>query len=88
MRWDDSRSLRPDSFEVRARGIFARLEQTKTSGADKAVTVLPVFISLNAFIAEPEWLLTGLALWRSDGFAFERDYFLPLPRADLSGALR
>ena len=30
---------------------------------------------------------TGLALWSSESFAFERDYLLPLPQPDLQGAL-
>ena len=50
--------------------------------------ILPIFVSLNAYIAHSNWLLIGLAIWRSESFSFERDYFLPLPQQDLQGAMR
>ena len=46
--------------------------------------VLPFFIAFNAYVTEPEWLRTGIALLEGD-FAFERDYPLPLPAADFMG---
>ena len=50
----------------------------------KTVQVLPFFIAFNAHVDEADWLRTGLALLEH-GFAFERDYLLPLPNADFSG---
>lgn len=36
----------------------------------------------------PEWLDAGLKIWRHDAMSFERDFFLPLPRADWEGVTR
>ena len=52
------------------------------------MAVLPVFIADSAWVHEPEWMMTGLKIWGSEGFAFERDYLLPLPRPDFSGCLQ
>ena len=34
----------------------------------------------------PDWLVDGWAIWQQESMGFQRDYFLPLPRADHSGA--
>ena len=47
--------------------------------------VLPVFVSDKAWLRRP-WLDAGLVLWLDTALAFERDYFLPLPAGDFSGA--
>ena len=87
MRWDDTQALLPYSLERRARGVWGLLERTKTSGPGKAMGVLPVFVSDQAYLQEP-WLDTGLALWLEDGMHFARDYFLLLPSRDLQGVVR
>ena len=53
MRWDDTKGLIPASIQVRARGLFAKLERTKTSGPDKTVTILPIFLADEAYISQP-----------------------------------
>ena len=35
-----------------------------------------------------EWLHAGLKIWQHDAMSFERDFFLPLPRADWEGVTR
>ena len=62
MRWDDTQGLRPHRLERRARGLFGVLERTKTSGPGKHLSVLPVFVSQDAWLKRP-WLDAGLALW-------------------------
>ena len=85
MRWDDSQGLKPDSLEIRARGVVGTLERTKTSGPGKKILLLPVFVSTDAYLVLP-WLLVGLALWKEEPLNFDRDFFLPLPTEDLQGA--
>ena len=88
LRWDDTRSIRPQSFESRARGVFAQIERSKTSGADKAVSVLPIFVSNTAYIEVPNWMEVGLTIWTAEPFSYERDYLLPLPSPDMTGVYR
>ena len=87
LRWDDTQGINPGSLDRRARGLFAALEKSKTSGPGKKLKVLPVYVSDRAFLKLP-WLDTGLTLWRSDALAFERDYLLPLPAEDLQSSRR
>ena len=63
------------------------LERTKNSGLGKALQVLPVFVSEDAWLVQP-WLDTGLALWRQEPLSYPRDYFLPLPNETLDGVLQ
>ena len=63
------------------------LSRTKTSGPDKKSTVLPVFVSFEAWVERP-WLSTGFELWTATDLAFPRDYFLCLPTQDLSSTCR
>ena len=61
--------------------------RTKTSGADKKMAVLPIFLSDDAFVQKSR-LRLGLALWTQGPLAFERDYFLPLPTVDFLDTCR
>ena len=56
------------------------------SGADKQALTLPIFVSAKAYLVEPEWLNTWLALLQSEDFGFERDYLLPLADETLTAA--
>ena len=87
LRWDDTQSVRPASFSRYARGLYATLEVSKTSGPGKKVRVLPIFLSQEAWIERP-WLDAGWRLWQEDSLNFKRDYFLPLPTGKLDGARR
>ena len=60
------------------------LDRTKTSGPDKKVKVLPIFVSKEAWVQEKHWLLTGLNFHEGE-LGFERDYLVPLPNGDWTG---
>ena len=45
MRFDDTSGLCPGSLARRSRGVFGLLKRTKTSGPDKQISLLPVFVS-------------------------------------------
>ena len=87
LRWDDTQGLVPATLQRRARGVFGLLERTKTSGPGKKVSILPIFVSEEAYVGMP-WLDIGLSLLVEGPLEFPRDYFLPLPSPDLQGALR
>ena len=76
LRWDDTQGIQPSSFDRRARGLYAALEKSKTSGPGKRTKVLPVYVSQDAFL-RTLWLDRGLGLWEQKELAFERDYLLP-----------
>jgi hypothetical protein len=88
MRWDDSLGVHPSLLVQRARGVLGQLERTKPSGADKQALTLPIFVSEKAYLVEPQWLNTWLALLQSEDYGFERDYLLPLANEKLNGCLR
>ncbi|CAE7746198.1 unnamed protein product, partial [Symbiodinium necroappetens] len=68
--------------------LTADLEATGSSEAEgKRVRFLPVFVSRHVFFMKPDWLEVGWSVWSSADMYFERDYFLPLPNADASGAM-
>ena len=83
LRFDDTNGFSPSSLQQRARGVFGVLTQTKTTGKDKLVSTLPVFVSHEAWI-EHEWLLAGLELWQGE-LGYSRDYFLCLPSQTFAG---
>ena len=85
-RSDDLTGLNPASLVLSSKGLQGVLERTKMTGPGKRVRYLPIFISCKAFLVSPDWLATGFGLWQNGSMAFVRDYFLPLPTADLSGA--
>ena len=82
----DLSGLNPASLVLSSDGLQGMLERTKTSGPGKHVRYLPIFVSRRAFLVSPDWLPVGFAIWKTDSMAFARDYFLPLPTADLAGA--
>ena len=53
MRWDDTEGLVILSLERRARGVFAFVDRTKTSGPGKKPDVLPAFVSEEAYVRTP-----------------------------------
>ncbi|CAE7822629.1 unnamed protein product [Symbiodinium necroappetens] len=69
-------------------GLSGVLDRTKTRGPGKRIRFLPIFISCKVFFMNPDWLQQGWSIWCSAEFQFERDYFLPLPNADGSAAMR
>ena len=86
LRYDDTAGLPPQTLELRLRGLVGVLQRTKTSGADKKMSCLPIFVAKEAYIHE-EWLEKGLDLWRTH-LGYARDYLLCLPTEDLGGTIR
>ena len=84
MRWDDSMGINPGDLQRRARGLFGLLQRSKTSGPDKAVKVLPFFVSYEAWVTEKDWLAQGHELLKTE-LGYKRDYLVPLPNRDLTG---
>ncbi|CAE8658280.1 unnamed protein product, partial [Polarella glacialis] len=85
LRSDDCMGLQPCHLKTVAGGIEFMLERTKTSGPGRRVRWLKGYVSSCATITGNGWLETGLLIWLSVGFAFNRDYFLPEPNEDFSG---
>ena len=83
-RFSDLTGLSPSSITLSGYGLEGMLDRTKTSGPSKRVIFLPIFISCDALASG--WLAEGWELWQNSTMAFTRDYFLPLPNADFSGA--
>ena len=67
--------------------MFGLLKSTKTSGPDKRLSVLPVYVSKEAYVDTP-WLEIGFGIWNAEPFNFRRDYFLCLPNVDMSGVVK
>ena len=86
LRFDDTAGLPPQTLELRTRGLVGVLHRTKTSGADKSMSCLPIFVAKEAYVHE-EWLEKGLDLWRKH-LGYARDYLLCLPTQDLGGTIR
>ena len=87
MRFDDTVGLAPSSLTMRARGLFGLLKSTKTSGPDKRISALPIYVSKEVYVDTP-WLEIGFGIWSAAPFNFCRDYFLCLPNEDLSGVVK
>ncbi|CAE8676146.1 unnamed protein product [Polarella glacialis] len=85
LRSDDCMGLQPCHLKSIAGGIEFLLERTKTSGPGRRVRWLKGYVSSKASITGNGWLATGLIIWQGEGFAFDRDYFLPEPNVDFSG---
>ena len=61
MRFDDTAGLAPSSLTMRARGLFGLLKSTKTSGPDKRISALPIYVSEEAYVDTP-WLEIGFGI--------------------------
>ena len=86
LRFDDHRGLDPALLRLEGGSLLGELVRSKTSGTNKALQTLPLYIDRQAWLAESMWLQEGYALWLSHGF--DRDFFLALPNADKSGLIK
>ena len=85
-RFDDHRGLNPASITWSAEGMVCGLHRSKTTGKDKKAAVRPACVSLDAYFLEPQWLTTGLGIWKELA-PHERDYFLVAPQSDLRSTI-
>ena len=83
LRFDDHRGLLPGTIYVTESGLTGSLSRTKTSGAGKSRETLPLCICTGASLSGLGWLAQGWVLWSEVDAG--RDYFLPIPTADLAG---
>ena len=74
----------PRELKRRASGMAGRLERSKTSGRDKKVKLLPLFVSREAFLTRP-WIETGRGFLEHGPLSFDRNYLVPLPDKSLQG---
>jgi len=89
-RTNDLFGLNPGSLRLSEHGLQLQgtLDRTKCSGPGKRIRFFPIFISRRVFVMNPNWLVDGWAIWQQESMGFQRDYLLPLPRADHPGARR
>ena len=76
MRGDDLQRLAPHLFEVRGEGLVGRLVQTKTTGKNKKVRALPLYISRECWVTRPGWMRVGARLL-GEVRPVQRDPLLP-----------
>ena len=88
LRFDDTLGIRPELMILTSKGLEAQLERTKTSGPGRKIRWLCFYVSSRATITGVPWLKTGFDIWQGEGMNFHRDYFMPYPTEDLSGAVQ
>ena len=84
--WDDSKGWLPMTTFLSSDGLTATIGRTKTTGADKKVNALPLFISSACSFSGQPWLQEGFEIWSSAAFWSERDFWLSLPNACMDGS--
>ena len=82
MRGDDLKGFQTGSCAIRKKGVEFKLRRTKTTGTDRKVQQLPVFISHECSFSRVPWQLEGTKLMEADSFNYVRDYYQPLPDPD------
>jgi len=88
LRFDCTRGLLPESlFWNKEAGLEGVLGRSKTTGAGKKTEIRRFWISPEAWLASPDWLEAGFAIWKSEGFNFDRDYLIPVPNSSYTGAV-
>ena len=72
LRFDDLAHLRSGMVKIYDGKFAGLMKRTKTTGAGKRVKELPFFVSEEAWVAHPDWVVVGLeALGRALGGDFE-----------------
>ena len=79
MRADDVQCVRPESMRLTIEGFACKLWKTKTTGPDRRVNMVQVFISRKAGFSGQDWLAQGYKLWSE--IEYKRD-FLVLQASD------
>ncbi len=82
LRHDDHAGLSPDAMALDDISLDFALSRTKTSGPDKKTRFRQVGVHRGAYVAEPEWLATGYAIWAKMA-PTSREYFLETPSPSL-----
>ena len=88
LRYSDTEGMPFNGMRLESRGLYARLDRTKTSGAGKRIEVLHMYISTKAWLSEADWLRCGWQLWvelSNEAGISDRDFFLTRPCSGLDG---
>ncbi|CAE7244397.1 unnamed protein product [Symbiodinium sp. CCMP2592] len=79
MRSDDVQCMRPESMRLTIEGLSCKLWKTKTTGPDRRINMVPLFISRKASFSGLDWLKKGHQIWSE--IEYKRD-FLVLQASD------
>ncbi|CAE7560223.1 unnamed protein product [Symbiodinium sp. CCMP2592] len=63
MRSDDVQCMRPESMRLTIEGLSCKLWKTKTTGPDRRINMVQVFISRKASFSGLDWLAKGHEIW-------------------------
>ncbi|CAE7351551.1 unnamed protein product [Symbiodinium sp. CCMP2592] len=63
MRSDDVQCMRPESMRLTIEGLSCKLWKTKTTGPDRRINMVQVFISRKASLSGLDWLAKGHEIW-------------------------
>ena len=63
MRADDVQCMRPESMRLTIEGFSCKLWKTRTTGPDRRVNMIQVFVSRKVGFSGLDWLRTGMSLW-------------------------
>ena len=88
LRYSDVQGMPPAALKLTDRGLAAALVRTKTSGPGKKIERLFAYVSSSCYLSASAWLPVGFDLWKelgTDAKCEDRDFFLPLPSADMAG---
>ena len=88
MRSDDLQGLDRARMTLSAQCWRSILTRTKTTGPGMRTLEVPVFVHAKAGFTGNNWLAVGYSIWNEEGFAFERDYFLPRPNREWTAPIR
>ena len=76
LRFDDLAHLRSEMVKIYDGKFAGLMKRTKTTGAGKRVKELPFFVSDEAWVAHPDWVVVGL---QALGHALGGDFELVVP---------
>ncbi|CAE6926365.1 unnamed protein product [Symbiodinium natans] len=83
LRADDVQGLLPESMLLNGVGFSATLGKTKTTGPDRRVRDIKIFVARETSLTGCDWLSEGLAIWTT--FSKPRDYLVLEAKGDWSG---
>ena len=74
LRADDVQGLLPQTMQLDERGLSVDLARSKTTGPDKRVKTIKIFVDRQVSLTGQDWLRVGVELWSK--FDFKRDYMV------------
>ena len=74
LRADDVQGIRPETMQLTSAGFRAKLGRTKTTGPDRRVKEVQIFVHRRAGLSGNDWLKVGFELW--DKISQRRDFLV------------